>query len=129
MYRKNKSKQIHAIAKAGEEQYGGALPCDRDKLMELRGVGPKCANLAIGIGCDVPFIGVDVHVHRITNRWGYVKGDDAGEDPGGGKRRSCRRSIGYRSMNCWCRSASTSAGRRRRGARRVRSRRCVLRWG
>jgi endonuclease III len=73
LYPENKAKQIHGIAKAGVEQHGGTLPCDRDKLMELRGVGPKCANLAIGIACSVPFIGVDIHVHRITNRWGYVK--------------------------------------------------------
>jgi endonuclease-3 len=73
MYAENKAKQIHGIAKAAVEQYGGELPCERDKLMELHGVGPKCANLAIGIACNVPFIGVDIHVHRITNRWGYVK--------------------------------------------------------
>jgi endonuclease-3 len=35
-------------------------------------VGIKCANLALGLGCGVPSISVDVHVHRITNRWGYV---------------------------------------------------------
>jgi endonuclease-3 len=38
------------------------------------GIGPKCANLALGIACGQPRIGVDVHVHRITNRWGYVSG-------------------------------------------------------
>src|SRR5919199_609159 len=36
------------------------------------GIGPKCANLALGIACGQPRIGVDIHVHRITNRWGYV---------------------------------------------------------
>jgi len=35
-------------------------------------VGPKCANLVLGIACGAPRIGVDVHVHRVTNRWGYV---------------------------------------------------------
>jgi endonuclease III len=34
--------------------------------------GPKCANLVLGIACGQPRIGVDVHVHRVTNRWGYV---------------------------------------------------------
>jgi endonuclease-3 len=38
----------------------------------LRGVGPKCANLVLGIACKEPFIGVDIHVHRVTNRWGYI---------------------------------------------------------
>jgi endonuclease-3 len=36
------------------------------------GIGPKCAGLALGIACNEPRIGVDVHVHRVTNRWGYV---------------------------------------------------------
>ena len=35
-------------------------------------VGPKCANLVLGIACQQPSIGVDIHVHRVTNRWGYV---------------------------------------------------------
>jgi endonuclease-3 len=35
-------------------------------------VGPKCAHLALGVATGAPFISVDVHVHRVTNRWGYV---------------------------------------------------------
>jgi endonuclease-3 len=42
-------------------------------LLGLKGVGPKCANLTLGIACEQPFIGVDIHVHRVTNRWGYVR--------------------------------------------------------
>jgi endonuclease-3 len=41
--------------------------------MSFAGVGPKCANLALGIACEEPFISVDVHVHRVTNRWGYIE--------------------------------------------------------
>jgi endonuclease-3 len=41
-------------------------------MLSFAGVGPKCANLALGIACDEPVISVDVHVHRVTNRWGYV---------------------------------------------------------
>lgn len=41
-------------------------------MLSFRGVGPKCAALALGIACGLPLIGVDVHVHRVTNRWGYV---------------------------------------------------------
>jgi endonuclease-3 len=41
-------------------------------LLSVHGVGPKCANLALGIACNLPLVGVDVHVHRVTNRWGYV---------------------------------------------------------
>src|SRR6185312_14573993 len=38
----------------------------------FHGVGPKCANLALGVACGRAAIGVDVHVHRVTNRWGVV---------------------------------------------------------
>ena len=62
-----------AIAVRAVEEFGGAVPCDRDVLLSFRGVGPKCANLALGIACGEACIGVDVHVHRVTNRWGYVR--------------------------------------------------------
>lgn len=67
-----KAKTIHAIAESAVRDHGGELPCDADVLLSFRGVGPKCANLTLGIACDEPVIGVDVHVHRVTNRWGYV---------------------------------------------------------
>ncbi len=68
-----KAQQIYDIAVTLVEEYGGELPCDEDTLLSFRGVGPKCANLVLGIACDEKLIGVDVHVHRITNRWGYVQ--------------------------------------------------------
>ncbi len=67
-----KARQIHAIARRALAEYDGSLPCDREALLELAGVGPKCANLVLGIACGQPFIAVDIHVHRVTNRWGYV---------------------------------------------------------
>ena len=67
-----KAKTIRAIARQTVEEHGGVLPCDRDVLLSFKGVGPKCANLTLGIACDLPLIGVDIHVHRVTNRWGYV---------------------------------------------------------
>jgi endonuclease-3 len=67
-----KAKTIHGIAESALRDYGGNLPCEPDALLALHGVGPKCANLALGIVCNLPLIGVDVHVHRVTNRWGYV---------------------------------------------------------
>ncbi len=66
-----KARQIHAIAERAVE-IGGNLPCDAELLRSFAGVGPKCANLALGIACGEPRIAVDVHVHRVTNRWGYV---------------------------------------------------------
>jgi endonuclease-3 len=68
-----KAVQIHEIAQRVVEEFGGELPCDSDVMQSFRGVGPKCANLALGIACGQPVISVDVHVHRVTNRWGYVK--------------------------------------------------------
>jgi endonuclease III len=49
------------------------LPCDAATLLSLPGVGPKCANLVLGIACGQARIAVDIHVHRVTNRWGYVQ--------------------------------------------------------
>jgi endonuclease-3 len=69
-----KARQIRTIAERAEREFGGELPCDADALMSFRGVGPKCANLVLGIACGkAAGIGVDIHVHRVTNRWGYVR--------------------------------------------------------
>ena len=46
--------------------------CDKQVLLSFPGIGPKCAHLVLGIACGMPLIGVDVHVHRVTNRWGIV---------------------------------------------------------
>ncbi|MES2463394.1 MAG: endonuclease III [Armatimonadota bacterium] len=70
-----KSRQIHEIACRARDEFGGTLPCDEALLLSLPGVGPKCANLSLGIACGAeaaPNVGVDIHVHRVTNRWGYV---------------------------------------------------------
>lgn len=71
-YHPAKAKTIRAIAKKTVSKYAGTLPGDPAALMAFHGVGPKCANLAVGIACGLPLIGVDVHVHRVTNRWGLV---------------------------------------------------------
>lgn len=67
-----KAIQIREIAERVVAEHGGTLPCDRDTLLGFRGVGPKCANLALGIACGEPRVSVDVHVQRVTHRWGYV---------------------------------------------------------
>ncbi len=67
-----KARQIHAIARRVQKEFDGQLPCDRQVLLSFHGVGIKCANLVLGIACDEPAISVDIHVHRVTNRWGYV---------------------------------------------------------
>jgi endonuclease-3 len=72
-FHERKAGQILAIARQVLEEYDGEVPCDAQVLMSFAGVGPKCAHLVLGIACNEPFISVDVHVHRVTNRWGYVK--------------------------------------------------------
>jgi endonuclease-3 len=70
-----KARDIHAIAVAARDRFGGALPCDVEVLKQFRGVGPKVANLAVAVSnaCDGPAgIPVDIHVHRVTNRWGVI---------------------------------------------------------
>lgn len=72
-FHERKAAQIHAIALRVLDEFEGNLPCDSETLLSFAGVGPKCANLALGIACGEPVISVDIHVHRVTNRWGYVK--------------------------------------------------------
>jgi endonuclease-3 len=72
-FHERKAAQIHAIARRVLDEFEGNLPCDSETLLSFSGVGPKCANLALGIACGEPVISVDIHVHRVTNRWGYVK--------------------------------------------------------
>ena len=72
-FHERKANQILAIARQAEESFGGVLPGDREVLLSFAGVGPKCANLVLGVACGTPVISVDIHVHRVTGRWGYVK--------------------------------------------------------
>jgi endonuclease-3 len=67
-----KVQTILGIARAAIDQYDGELPADFEKLTALKGVGPKCANLALGTAHHQAAISVDVHVDRVTNRWGFV---------------------------------------------------------
>jgi endonuclease-3 len=71
-FHETKAKQIRAIAAAAVKEFGGELPADADVLMSFNGVGPKCANLALGVAVGQERISVDVHVARVTVRWGYV---------------------------------------------------------
>jgi endonuclease III len=72
-YHEPKSQQIWDIADRIVKDHNGVLPCDLDLLLSFTGVGPKCAHLTLGVACNQPHISVDTHVHRVTNRWGYVQ--------------------------------------------------------
>ena len=69
---KNKAKQIIELSKEIVEKYNGKVPDTIEELVKFNGVGRKTANLVIAKGFNKPAICVDVHVHRICNRWGYV---------------------------------------------------------
>lgn len=71
-FHEGKAPQIYAIAQQVVAEHNGVLPCDLNTLLSFNGVGPKCAHLVLGIACNQPYISVDIHVHRVTNRWGYV---------------------------------------------------------
>ena len=70
---KNKAQTLHDVCHAILEKYDGKVPDELDELLTLKGVGRKTANLVITLGFGKYGICVDTHVHRITNRWGYVK--------------------------------------------------------
>ena len=70
---RTKAKAIHQICRRLIEQYGGTVPDSIEELVTLPGVGRKTANLVVTVGYGKPGICVDIHVHRISNRWGYVK--------------------------------------------------------
>lgn len=70
---RTKAKAIHAICRRLLDVHGGKVPQSIDELITLPGVGRKTANLVVTVGYHKPGICVDIHVHRISNRWGYVK--------------------------------------------------------
>ena len=69
----NKAKQIVELSKELVEKYDSKVPDEIDDLVKFNGVGRKTANLVLSEGFKKPAICVDVHVHRISNRLGYVK--------------------------------------------------------
>jgi len=73
---KNKSKNIVATCKILVEQYDGEVPCDREKLESLPGVGRKTANVVLSNGFHVPALAVDTHIFRVSHRLGLAKGKD-----------------------------------------------------
>jgi endonuclease III len=70
---RTKTRVILGICRDLLERFGGRVPDDIDALLTLKGVGRKTANLVVTIGYGKPGICVDTHVHRISNRLGYVR--------------------------------------------------------
>ncbi|MBQ8168160.1 endonuclease III [bacterium] len=69
----NKARQIVELSKILVEKYNSKVPDQIEELCKFNGVGRKTANLVLSEGFHKPAICVDVHVHRISNRLGYVK--------------------------------------------------------
>ena len=67
-----KARDILALSRIIVAELGGQVPDTLEGLTQFRGVGPKIAALTLAVGFGQPAIAVDVHVHRVTNRWGYV---------------------------------------------------------
>lgn len=68
-----KAERIKELSHDLVVKYGSKVPDKIEELLKLKGVGRKTANLVVTLGYDKPGICVDTHVHRITNRWGYVR--------------------------------------------------------
>ena len=73
---RSKARTIRRICEALLAEHAGQVPADLDTLLALPGVGRKTANLVLTAGYGLPGICVDTHVHRICNRWGYVRTKD-----------------------------------------------------
>lgn len=69
----NKANQIIELSKTIDEKLNGQVPDEIEDLIKFKGVGRKTANLVLSLGFNKPAICVDVHVHRIFNRLGYIK--------------------------------------------------------
>ena len=70
---RNKAKFVKAAAAAIEQRFGGQVPASLDEMVTLPGVGRKTANLVMIIAFQsADNICVDTHVHRISNRLGWV---------------------------------------------------------
>ena len=70
---RTKARTIHAICERLLSNHGGEVPPDLDELLALPGVGRKTANIVVTLGFKKAGIAVDTHVHRISNRLGYVR--------------------------------------------------------
>jgi endonuclease III len=69
---RTKARTILEICRNLIESHSGRVPDEIDELIKFKGVGRKTANLVVTLGYNKPGICVDTHVHRISNRWGYI---------------------------------------------------------
>jgi endonuclease-3 len=96
---RTKARVIRAICRDLLERFGGRVPDEIDDLLTFTGVGRKTANLVVTMGYGKPGICVDTHVHRISNRLGYIKTRNPEETEQALRRQLPRRYwIGYNDL-------------------------------
>jgi len=130
---KTKARHITEVCRIITERHRGKVPATMEGLLELPGVGRKTANLVLILGFDKPGICVDTHVHRITNRWGYVDTENPDETEMALRRVLPKRHwkeinnllVPYGQNLCqptspWCSRCSIAAYCERRGVKRSR---------
>jgi len=71
-FHREKAKHLKQLPNILKDKFNGIVPSEIDDLLLLPGVGRKTANLVRAVAWGLPAVCVDVHVHRISNRWGYV---------------------------------------------------------
>lgn len=76
---RTKARTLRAVCRTLLERYQGRVPDDLEELLTINGVGRKTANLVVTLAFHKDGICVDTHVHRISNRWGYVRTKTPGE--------------------------------------------------
>ncbi|MFZ9595402.1 MAG: endonuclease III [Bdellovibrionia bacterium] len=74
---RSKARALKETSQALMTRFGGEIPVDRQKLVELRGVGRKTANVLLGVGYGIPAVVVDTHVTRLTGRLGFTRSKNA----------------------------------------------------
>jgi len=96
---RTKARVLLGVCRDLLERFGGQVPDDIDRLLTLKGVGRKTANLVVTQGFNKPGICVDIHVHRTSNRLGYVKTKNPTETETALRKRLPRRYwIGYNDL-------------------------------
>ena len=96
---RTKARVILGICRDLLERFDGRVPDRIDDLLTLKGVGRKTANLVVTMGFGKPGICVDVHVHRISNRWGLIRTRNPAESETALRQRLPRRYwIGYNDL-------------------------------
>ena len=96
---RTKARVVLGVCRDLLERFGGQVPDDIDQLLTLKGVGRKTANLVVTQGFNKPGICVDIHVHRISNRLGYVKTKNPTETEAALRKQLPRRYwIGYNEL-------------------------------